>query len=533
MVISRSHGAVSRTRVLLALGCGFSVSTLWFFTTWRYGFDLADEGFYWYGAQRVLTGEVPLRDFMAYDVGRYYWAGAFMLLLKSDGLFAARVAAMVLQALGVSLAVYLCLMACRKLGTFEWILGICGAFVFVLWVVPYYKVFDHTASVLVVALLFIMLRSQRAIDWFGAGVCLGLVAVIGRNHGVYGAAASVLVVCVLFWRGNDYRSVLLRYRSFAAGVLLGFSPTFLVAGFAEGFGPAFVESVLAIFRTGTNIPLSVPWPWSVELENVGFLLQLTERSVGFGFVALVLLPMAGAALWVRNGFALGDDGLRLLVASIVAAIPYSHYGFSRADLTHLSMAIYPALIGLLAVICRASLPQRSVMIVGVILVSLFTVTNENVFLRHQLIKQVLVEAAVDGEKLWITKRVSARLSAVEKALDEAGCPKGGVLAIPDMPGVNAIRRFKVPIWEIYSLIPRAPGFEFKEIDRLESTPPHLILLSNHALDGVEGFRYTETHPQTYKWIVDRYREEAERRVSDLRVYVLRGSICDEPEKQNY
>ena len=71
------------------------------------GFTLWDEGFLWYGVQRVTLGEVPIRDFMAYDPGRYYVSALLMTLFAQKGIMALRFVSSIIECVGVVLGLIL------------------------------------------------------------------------------------------------------------------------------------------------------------------------------------------------------------------------------------------------------------------------------------------------------------------------------------------------------------------------------------------------------------------------------------------
>lgn len=513
----------------VAMLTAIGITALWFGLTWRYGFDLADEGYYWYGAQRVLRGEVPMRDFMSYDIGRYYWAAFFMHLMGDDGIFGARISAAVWQVVGSFVGVYICLMSLRQSGVMRLVFAVLTASILTVWIWPYYKVYDHFTSVLVVAALVLMLKSIRPSAWLFAGAVIGVAAIMGRNHGVYGMVAALLVISLLLIKAPSSWAVIGLCRYFLLGVLIGFSPTLIMMFAVEGFASAFIDSIFMLFQYGaTNINLSVPWPWEAKLqEGLGFLLTAPKLLVGMGFVILLAFPLLGMLVLTYHRFDLSSDSQKVFVAAVAVGIPYAHYAFSRADEAHLALGIFPVLLGLLSL--GGSMIGLRPLLVGFALLatSLLTIGGSQPYLSAWLFKTKLVQTDVGGQQLWMSRGTSKLLQVATEAIAHHSMGSNNFLAVPNMTSLYAIYRTKMPIWEIYSLFPRDGKFEGREIERLELLLPDLVIFSDHALDGNPLFKYSRMHPLMNEWITSRYLlTDAGEKLgnSDVRVYSLKKSL---------
>jgi hypothetical protein len=511
-----------RSYLFIALGSGMLVTLCWFLFSWRYGLDFGDEGYYWYGAQRVLRGEAPIRDFLAYDIGRYLWAAAVMALVGDDGIFTARAAAALYQALTVCVGVFLVLQAAdRRLGTAGRILfALVTALILDLWAYPYYKVYDYGTSILLVAMLVLILSSLSPARWFGAGLLLGLAAVMGRNHGAYGIASALLALGFMLLKQGRRGELILPALAFIGGTVIGFSPTFAMDIFKPGFLDAFIAGVIEHVHstaTATNIPLPVPWPWTIIHGKYGWVLWAIAFAEGMAFIALLLVPVLTLVALLRKPLVAYTHLDYLLAAAAITGLIYAHYAYSRADLVHVALSIAPLIFIALGAgsLVRAAIPVAA----GVLALSVLMLAKEAPVLNSKVLGRSAKTVRVNGSELYVPSYIARDLMVSEQVFSALPAARHNFLAVPNFPAFYAINKSRMAIWEIYALSARDAGFEAAELSRLAKAQPDVVILSNHALDHRPELRYSRMHPLMYQWIQSHYQRANLAPSSELEIYV--------------
>lgn len=486
-------------RALLALLIASLLVTVSFVWQGAYGLSLSDEGFLWYGAQRVQAGEVPLRDFMSYDPGRYYWSAAWMAVGHDHGIMALRSAAAIFQLLGLAAALWL---LARSGPNRDVPLLILSAFVLVAWMYPRHKLFDICLSIFLIALLTAVVEQPSRRRFLLAGIGLGLVAVFGRNHGVYGVVGVSGVIVYLGCRERSANGALPRLLYCIAGIVVGYLPMLLSLIAVPGFAAAFWASVRAIFERGTNLPLPVPWPWLVPVAELPLPAAAKDILTGVLFIAVLGYGLFGglyvlARAWRQHPVAPG------FVACSMLALPYAHYAFSRADLGHLAQGIFPLLLGVLLAAHQQPPPARWAMRAALLVASLLIMAPMQAGWQCRLIMPC-VQADVAGDTLTVDPDTAQALAMLKSAADRYAPNGRSIVVSPMWPGAYAVLQRKSPMWEIYALFPATAEFQEAEIARIKAANPGLVLIQDVALDRRDDLRFSNTHPLIDRFVRDHF-----------------------------
>lgn len=465
------------------------------------GFSLWDEGFLWYGVQRVMLGDVPTRDFMAYEPGRYYWSAAIMGLLGNNGIINLRIAVAIFQVFGLFTGLLIISKTIwKQRDHFPYLL--LSGLTLVIWMFPRHKLFDASLSIFLVGILAFLIENPTARRHFIVGCCVGGIAVFGRNHGVYGAVGSLGVLVWLYFERAETPGLVRGFCYWAAGVAAGFTPMLLMGLFMPGFAKAFLENTLGVFeQKATNLPLPVPWPWMADFAapagNV-----VRDVLVGLFFLAVLVFGPLSIG-WVLYQKFKKHAAPPALVAAAILALPYAQFAFSRADIGHLALGIFPLLLGLL--VFFSSQPSKRKWFFAVVLCagSLWVMY---VFQPgwYCFASKRCVSVEVSGSALQVDPSAADEIALLRQLSEQYASNGESFIAAPFWPGAYALLERQSPMWEVYALTSRSDSFEKKEIERIKESSPAFVIILDIPLDGREELRFKNTHPLTYQYILDNF-----------------------------
>lgn len=466
------------------------------------GINMSDEGYLWYGAIQTSKGETPFLDFQSYDPGRYYWIALWFKIFGTTNILTLRIATLLFQALGLTCA----LLAFRRVSKSWSYLVIIGC-ILMLWVYPRHKMFDISISMIAVYMVILLLERPVLSRYLLSGVFIGLAAFFGSNHGVYALISFTMAATYIFIKIDNKQSIK-KMGSLGIGVLIGYSPMFLMFAFIPGYFKSFIDMIIMMLRLGnTNLPLPIPWPWRVDFWHLPAVDVISGLIVGSLFLLLLLFPIG----WILSSFVMKKTNL-CLAASVFVGIPYIHHAFSRADLAHLAQGIHPLLLGICfwALAHKNSNRMKSLVILGVLLIASSIVVG-----RFQPLYQKMqappnntyVKHTITNNELWLDAHTSNFIYTVQGIKEERYLGQGENLFIaPHATTMYPILDLKSPLWDIYLLFPETEDKQLEMIKELQEKNVTLAIVGDLALDGREELRFRNTHPIIWRYLIDNYEE---------------------------
>lgn len=493
------------------------------------GLNLWDEGFFWYGVQRVMHGEVPLRDFQAYDPFRYYWSAALMALWGGNtGMLGLRASSAVLQVAGLFCGLLVIARGARPDRRLPCLVA--ASVALAVWMIPHFKMADLSASVLLIGALTLLIEAPTTRRYVLAGVCVGFSAFMGRNHGLYGLAAAGATILWLSLHRTQGPSFLRAALLFAAGVAVGFLPVVAMLLLVPGFATAYWEGIRFLFEIkSTNIGLPVPWPWRADFSGP---VSAIVRDVMLGVFFLATLVFGVVSLiWVVWSRWQRKPVVPAFVASAFLALPYAHYAFSRADFYHLAFGIFPLLVGCFALaLAQPGTRTRWAGAGALLAASVLTMYGYHAGWQCRSGERC-VDVDVSASRMRVDPATAKEVEMIRRIASQYAANGKNFVAAPLWPGAYALLDRPSPMWEIYALFPRPPAFEERELARIKAAEPGFALIYDLALDGDEQQRFKNSHPLTYRYFADNFQRVPNPLRPELELFVSRDNpgLASKPE----
>jgi hypothetical protein len=477
-------------QLLASVGFAVLVTGLLYLPGIRIGFNIGDEGYLYLGSLEVLKGSVPVRDFRAYDPGRYYWCALFMKF------FTDRVLAMRL-AMGVVVVATVTIVSWLLLAVFDEpvVMGLSALISFV-WIRPYYKAFEALFSVMAVSVSFLVLSSPSPSAYVLAGAAVGAALFYGLNHFLYtGLSVAGALTIALWLQDTGPVSALLLWT--AVGLCLGLVPTLYLLIRVSGYRAAYWHHKIrpVLERRSSNLAVPRPWIWSqsnASLLQLSGARQLVIKSV---FTSMPLI-YGVSLLWALIDFDLHPSRSSLVASSAIVGLIYLHHVHSRADVNHVMQGIQPLV---LLVSCGAAVLAPPILgvatLVTVLAVSSWTLIpafDQRYQLRRDPASFVAFRSA--ETELMLPRDQAAMLDGIRDFVDENSAPGDSVLFAPLMPSFYPLFDRSPAVYDTFCVYPASPAVQSGIIGELESCDAQLAVIMQVSMDGRDDLQFSETHP---------------------------------------
>jgi hypothetical protein len=470
-----------------------ALSVGWFFLDGNVGLNLADEGQLWLGTQAVRLGQVPIRDFQAYDPGRYLWTAAWSYCL-GEGIYSVRLACVLFQCLGVLAG----LLAARRLSR-NWLFLICIALLLCAWMHPRYKVFEQSIALMSVYAGVLLLERPSVRRHWWLGIFGGLAAFVGRNHGAYHVFAFGLLI---LWaaRGTGWRMWLRRSLAWGAGLLVGYVPQWLMFIFVPRYFHEFVQQTQDMLSAGTNLPRPVPWPWLISADYP-FWVRLSGMVEGCWYILLpAFLVLVAIRAWQLGRARMSS--YPVLAAAAVVIVPYGHYVFSRPDIVHLTHGAPILGLGLIALAfsfegARASLRY----LIALVLMGASFLANLFQFgLTAEMSAEpkTLFAVEIKGHRMLVRPLYAQVLVSAHHLAHYLARADEPILFLPLMPGLYPFTDRLSPVWRNYFVYPLA-NEDRAFLAEIEKAKVEWVMLQDYALDGRDDLRFRNANPLVFEY----------------------------------
>jgi hypothetical protein len=386
------------------------------------------------------------------------------------------------------------LLTARRLSRNGWFLA-AVALLLAAWMHPRYKSFEQSIALMSVYAGVLLLERPTARRHFAIGGFGGMMAFMGRNHGLYHVVAFGLLIGWTAWNHTG-RGRWQAGASWATGLIVGYLPQWLMLLFVHEYLHAFLFSLKEISAKGTNLAAAVPWPWRIPQEHENWM-----WAAGFLEGCFYLLFPIFFVLTGMQSLRLGRERLLqqpVLLAASFVCLPYTHYVFSRPDIVHLGHAAPVLILGTIALAftCMRGWQVVATLLAGASLFANFPQTGLawKLFVAPGAHFSVLVA----GKKMIVRTDENRIILNVETLIRKLAKPDEPILFLPHFPGLYPLTGRRSPIRQIYFILPATAEEERQTVAEIEAAGVQWVLLNDYALDNREGLRFQNTNPLVFE-----------------------------------